>query len=365
MPGDPATLDYYTDEALIALLLGINSRTHPLPASAWQALIAVPDAGGLIRTWPGSLFTYQFLHAFVDTRALSRCETVNWCANSALAIRRTIAHAENNPRGFATYGANAWGLSAAKGPYDAYHAYAAPPAAVANPPEEDGTVTYYSMISSLTFGADLRQRAIAAANAGWARAHWHPRFGLPDTFNDQVAQVTLDPAAKAAALRKNGPWVQRALFAIDQGPMLLHLENARSGLIWQLDSAQSQSCWFPAAVVPCPLPAVDHCDRRHGVRHSHTPTDGYGNTDADTVNTWTWTPTNTPTPTTTATPPSTPSPTSTRTATNTPTPTLHPPHRWQKSCWKPKMEQGMASPCRAPMPADWLRNCCMSERQSR
>jgi hypothetical protein len=49
-----------------------------------------------------------------------------------------------------------------------------------------------------------------------------------------VAQSTLDPAAKDAALRKNGPWVQRALFAIDQGPMLLHLENAHSGLIWQL-----------------------------------------------------------------------------------------------------------------------------------
>jgi hypothetical protein len=102
VPGDPATLDYYTDEALIALLLGVNSPTHPLPASAWQALIATLDADGLIRTWPGSLFTYQFLHAFMDTRTLSRCEPINWYANSALAIRRAIAHAESNPQGFAT-----------------------------------------------------------------------------------------------------------------------------------------------------------------------------------------------------------------------------------------------------------------------
>jgi hypothetical protein len=283
-------------------------------------LIAVPDAGGLIRTWPGSLFTYQFLHAFVDTRALSRCEQVNWYANSALAIRRTIAHAESNPQGFATYGANAWGLSAAEGPYDAYHAYAAPPVAVANPPEEDGTVTYYSMISSLTFGSDLRQQAIAAANAGWARGHWHPRFGLPDAFNDEVAQSTLDPAAKDAALRKNGPWVQRALFAIDQGPMLLHLENARSGLIWQLTARNPnlagtlrRSC--PVAYLPLIIAT--------GGTASATATPGP-------TATATQTPTNTPismptaSPTLTATPSITPSPTSTRAATNTPTPTHTP-----------------------------------------
>lgn len=359
VPDNPATLDYYTDEALIALLLGINSRTHPLPANAWQTLIAVPDAGGLIRTWPGSLFTYQFLHAFVDTRTLSRCEPVNWYANSALAIRRTIAYVESNPRGYATYGANAWGLSAAEGPYDGYHAYAAPSAAVANPPDEDGTVTYYGMVSSLTFGTDLRQRAIAAINAGWARGHWHSRFGLPDAFNDEVAQATLDPAAKDAALRKNGPWVQRALFAIDQGPMLLHLENARSGLIWQLTARNPNlagtlrrlctASYLPlilanggtttATATPRPTPTITGTAAwTNTPRPTPTRTPTSSATTSSTVAasvtpspfatatmtrtptaTATWTPTHTPTAS--PTPSKTPSPTSTCTATNTPTPT--------------------------------------------
>jgi hypothetical protein len=42
------------------------------------------------------------------------------------------------------------------------------------------------------------------------------------------------PGSDTRILRQSGPWVQRTLFAIDQGPMLLHLENAQSGLIWGL-----------------------------------------------------------------------------------------------------------------------------------
>jgi hypothetical protein len=234
VPGDPATLDYYTDEALIALILGIGSPTYPLPPDTFYSLIMEPDEGGLVRTYPGSLFTYQFRHAFMDTRRYPACGPVDWYANSREAIWRTIAYAEDNPKGFATYGPNAWGLSAAEGPYDAYHAYGAPTVAIADPPEEDGTVTYYAMLSAVSFGDDLRQRAVAALNAAWDRGFWHPRFALPDAFNDEVSQALLDINAKDEALRQSGAWLQRALFAIDQGPMLLHLENARSGLIWDL-----------------------------------------------------------------------------------------------------------------------------------
>lgn len=107
-----------------------------------------------------------------------------------------------------------------------------------NPPQ-DGTITYYPIFSSVTFGRDLRQRAIAALRHAWQRGHWHPRFGLTDAINDEISQAfppsaTVTPPTTTVILRNTGPWVQRSLFAIDQGPMLLHLANARSGLIWQL-----------------------------------------------------------------------------------------------------------------------------------
>lgn len=236
--GRPQTLDYYTDEALIIILLAAGSDTHPVSPDVYHKLIMAANAadeGGLIRTWPGALFTYQFLPAFLDTRtALSSCPATSWFQNTELATWQAIHYADFNPKGYATYGPDAWGISAAEGPFDAYHAYGAPPLAIGPMPEEDGTITYYGMLSSASFGDDLRRQAIAALRAAWARDHWHTRFGLPDAFNDEIAQAVPEDGMPPGIYRQSGPWVNRALFAIDEGPMLLHLENARGGLIWRL-----------------------------------------------------------------------------------------------------------------------------------
>ena len=233
---DPDTLDYYTDEALIAILLGGGSTTHALGPAPYCALLR-NRAGGLVRTYPGSLFTYEFLHAFFDTRSFPprACPGMpfdDWYENSRRAIFATIARAESTPSK-PTYGSDAWGISAAEGPDDTYRANGAPAAAVAMPPEEDGSITYYAMASAISFGTDLRARALQALRAGFTRRHWHPRFGFPDAFNDAIAIAPPVPPA-TPPLRSTGSWLQRPGFAIDVGPMLLHLENARSGLIWNL-----------------------------------------------------------------------------------------------------------------------------------
>jgi len=228
--GDPGTLDFYTDEALILILLASGAKTDPLPVGIYPALQLCQE-GEQVTTWPGALFTYQFLHAFFDTRTWQPCSPTSWYVNSRRAIYRAIEYAKANQAGFATYGPDAWGLSAAEGPFDLYHAYGAPPLACSLTPEEDGTITYYGMLSAAGFGDDLLGYATDALRAGWRRGHWHPRFGLPDAFHADIGQIE-DPPPEL--LRQRGPWVQRALFAIDQGPMLLHLENARTGMVWDL-----------------------------------------------------------------------------------------------------------------------------------
>ena len=240
IPGDPATLDFYTDEALIVILLATGAITDPISTTVYSALALETKDDGLICTWPGSLFTYQFFHAFFDTRTFRPCSPVSWFLNSRQAMLKAIEYAKTNPKGFATYGPDAWGISAAEGPYDSYHANGASSLACSPDPEEDGTVTYYGMLSAASFGYDLRQRAISTLRAAQQRGHWHPRFALPDAFNEEIAQAMLPTAivqnvpTSTTLLRQSGPWVQRALFAIDQGPILLHLENAHSGLIWEL-----------------------------------------------------------------------------------------------------------------------------------
>jgi hypothetical protein len=234
-PGHPATLDYYTDEALIVILLAAGSETHPVPASVYASLAFARDDQGLIRTYPGSLFTYQFLHAFLDTRRpaprVLPVRPVSWYANSRQAIFTAIQYAAENPLEFPTYGPFAWGSSAAEGPDDLYHAYGLPPLALNPSPEQDGTVTYYAMMCGAGYGEDLKEEAASVLDRAWQRGHWHPRFGLPDAFHDDVARVDFNGIS---TVRASGPWVNRALFAIDQGPMLLCLENARSGLVWGL-----------------------------------------------------------------------------------------------------------------------------------
>lgn len=245
--------DYYTDEALIIALLAAGANIDA--SDFYCSLNMLPDNTGLIRTYPGALFTYQFLHAFINTNPsasnglplLNACpeeSLVNWYDNSRKAIQTTIGYAESNPKQFASYEPNAWGISAAEGPHDLYHAYGVPSVAVVNTPAvtgqnleepfQDGTVTYYGMVSSVSFGADLKNKVVQALRAAWAKGHWHYRFALPDAFNDQISQVKPDPTNLPTLLRTDGPWLQRPLFAIDQGPMLLHLENEASGLIWNL-----------------------------------------------------------------------------------------------------------------------------------
>jgi hypothetical protein len=234
-PGHPATLDFYTDEALILFLLASGSKTHPVSPFIYNAIIRAPSEDGLIRTFPGALFTYQFFHAFIDTQHfLGTCPGVdarNWYENSRQAIWATINYVEANPLGLPTYSRDAWGISASERPFDDYGANGVPDVAIDPAPQQDGTVTYYAMLSAVSFGDDLKARAIDTLKTAWSRGHWHPRFGLPDAFHDDISYIA--PPEGITPLRTTGPWVQRALFSIDQGPMLLHLENERSGLIWR------------------------------------------------------------------------------------------------------------------------------------
>lgn len=96
-------------------------------------------------------------------------------------------------------------------------------------------MTYYAMLSAAGFGDDLAAAAGAAVQAGLARGHVHPRFGLVDAFNADISQAA--KCAEPNILRCSGSWAHHVGFAIDEGPILLHLENARSGLFWRLMAA--------------------------------------------------------------------------------------------------------------------------------
>lgn len=135
--GNPATLDYYTDEALLVVLLAMASPTEEFRVGreTWDALIRDDEGGTFVKSFPGSLFTYQFFSHWVATEQLGTdnhpTRPVDWFENTREAIASTIEYVAQNPEQRATFAnSNHWGLAATEGPFDDYFAEAAPDAAI-------------------------------------------------------------------------------------------------------------------------------------------------------------------------------------------------------------------------------------------
>ncbi|MDO8526032.1 MAG: glucoamylase family protein, partial [Candidatus Omnitrophota bacterium] len=87
-------LQHYWDsysEAMILYALAIGSSAHPIPPGAWyewSRQTADYNGGKLIYCYTGSIFTYQYSHAWIDFRSLTEKETgANYFLNSVNAVK--------------------------------------------------------------------------------------------------------------------------------------------------------------------------------------------------------------------------------------------------------------------------------------
>jgi len=203
--------------------------------------------------WSGALFTHFFAHCFIDYAAMgpddpesqgvTRRPRVDWWENARRGVLLHRNKAIRNPQRVPTLGENAWGLSAC----DAASGYSVPgvfPSRIATSdqvpqvdfadfvPEDDygdGTIAPYAAGCAVMFEPQL---AIAALRyyRGLKRSDGEPlvwrdpgklevadgNYGFQDSFNLGTG------------------WVAPDCVAIDQGPLVLAIENARSGLVWRL-----------------------------------------------------------------------------------------------------------------------------------
>lgn len=232
----PLHWDYSTDELMLINTLAIGSPTHPVEPDvfyAWQRTSGEYGGHNMIHSFFGSLFTYSFSHLFIDYETLGKDNhpdpslRVDWLENSvqaAMANRQFAIDHQDSTRGdgdddYTTYGPNSWGLTAADGPCGEYHSYGALPAAL--PPTHDGTIAPYGAGMALSFTPS--ESLDALKNFFSNTDLWRYRFGFGDAFN-------LDPPICALHWYEHN----HALFGIDQGPLLLAIENYRSGLIWDI-----------------------------------------------------------------------------------------------------------------------------------
>ena len=202
------------------------------------------DIGPLVWfPWSGALFTNVFAHLWIDyaamgvddpeARGIDCRPRVDWWANSVMAAQMHRRKAIEAARRVPTLGPDAWGMTAC----DSAKGYSVPgvfPDPLPMPgcrPEfdfttqtprddyGDGTVAPYgagmAVILTPRESIEAMRHYRSLKNADGTPVVWRSDLGFLDSFNSATG------------------WVASDRVAIDQGALLLAIENARSGFVWE------------------------------------------------------------------------------------------------------------------------------------
>ena len=226
------------NEALILYILGVGSPTLPLPLSSfthWTLTYQWERLMGQDVLYSGPLFTHLFSHAWIDFRGLRdafmREKHSDYFENTCRAVALQREYCERNPRQAVGYGRDIWGISAGDGPTiegsrqfarDSRHFGYMARGVPFGP--DDGTLSPWAMLASLPFAPD-------AALCGTRKI----LEDFPQVCREDRFVSGFNPTLKT----ETGGWLSEGWYGLDQGLLVIAIENARSGLIWSLmrDSA--------------------------------------------------------------------------------------------------------------------------------
>ena len=200
-------------EQLMMYVLGAGSPTHPMDKKVYDGFNRMKGSYGgqpdFIYSWFGSIFVYQYSHAWIDFRNKKDDRGVNWFDNSVYASRAAHKFAVDNKKDYKSFSETSWGLSACDTPTGYSGLLGSPPArgnevadvippagaigsVVFTPAESLGALDYYMTVPNLL-----------------------GKYGLKDAFS----------------LSKN--WVANDYVGIDKGITLLMLINYDSEFVWK------------------------------------------------------------------------------------------------------------------------------------
>lgn len=195
------------------------------------------DMPPFVVSWNGSAFTYFFAHCWIDYRRLGvdnprdfgvDAPRVDWFENSRRAMLTQRRRCIEESYRFQTLAEDRWGFAPCTGAHDdgrsAYLVQALRPNLMNRDEWMSGTVAPYAAGASIMFTpaesmAALRAYRELKDDMGRPLLWSDPQqggYGLADSFNLDQKHVSDDQ------------------IAIDAGPMLLAIENVRSGLVWRL-----------------------------------------------------------------------------------------------------------------------------------
>jgi hypothetical protein len=208
-------------ESMNAYLLAIASPTHPIPASCYYTGFGLDgDYKNGNRyygytQWVSAFETPMFWTHYSFLGFDPRNKNDNYC--NYFENHRNIALIDReyciaNPKGFAGYGENVWGLTSSYGPSSYVHAPGS---------TDDGTIAPTAALSSMPYCPNESIAAMKNFYYTYGSDLWGP-LGFYDAFN----------------LQQN--WYCNDYLAIDQGTIVPMIENYRTGLCWDLFMANSE-----------------------------------------------------------------------------------------------------------------------------
>ena len=204
------------NECLLAYVLAASAPRYPIDHEIYHRGWAVgrnfkngrefydielplgPDYGG-----PLFFAHYSFLG--LDPRGLKDRYADYWTQNvNHVLINRE--HCVRNPHGFKGYGPDCWGLTASDS-NPGYRAHA--------PDEDVGVITPTAALASFPYTPEHSMRALKYFYHQLGDRIWG-EYGFVDAFSE------------------TDDWHASSYLAIDQGPIVVMIENYRTGLLWNL-----------------------------------------------------------------------------------------------------------------------------------
>jgi len=204
------------NEALITYILAASSPSHPIDREVYAHCWAQSDHFRNGKTfygfqlplgfdYGGPLFFTHYSFLGLNPHGLKDEYADYWIQNYNHTM---INHAYclDNPLHFKGYGPDCWGLTAGD-TYDGYDAY--------SPENDHGTITPTAALSAFPYTPEYSMKALRHFYDDLGDKIWG-EYGFVDAFNE------------------SRQWYAKSYLAIDEGPIVVMIENYRSGLLWKL-----------------------------------------------------------------------------------------------------------------------------------
>ncbi|HEY4150678.1 MAG TPA: glucoamylase family protein [Chitinophagaceae bacterium] len=153
----------------------------------------------------GPLFFSHYSFLGLDPRKLKDRYAGYWEQNHSQTLINYM-YCQDDPKKFKGYGPGCWGLTACD-TYDGYDAY--------SPTNDEGTIAPTAALSAFPYTPEYSMPALRYFYFQLGSRIWGD-YGFTDAFNES----------------RN--WYASSYLAIDEGPIVVMIENYRSGLLWKL-----------------------------------------------------------------------------------------------------------------------------------